>query len=146
MKTRPTKASADLQALLKDAESQGERSRACVSALAQVDDNERSWAENFAKPMIAKRHQVDSGDTTVSDLQIFYLQHDPASWINKSTAILDQANQAVHKALGRFERFVRLGHDVEHAASTTVGTLFAVLLGASSLPNGEIDQGSASTT
>ena len=41
--------------------------------------------------MMAKRHQVDAGDATVSDLQIYYLQHDPASWINKSSAVLDEA-------------------------------------------------------
>ncbi len=68
------------------------------TALSQVDDNERGWAENFAKELIAKRHSVDSGDATVSDLQIFYLQHDPASWTSRSSTILDQANQAVRKA------------------------------------------------
>ena len=68
------------------------------SALSQVEENERGWADNFAKEMIAKRHSVDSGDTTVSDLQIFYLQHDPVSWINRSTTILAGASQAVHKA------------------------------------------------
>jgi methyl-accepting chemotaxis protein len=68
------------------------------SALSQVEENERGWADNFAKEMIAKRHSVDSGDTTVSDLQIFYLQHDPVSWINRSTTILAGASQAVRKA------------------------------------------------
>jgi len=42
----------------------------------QVESTEASWADNFAKPC-AKRHQVDSGDATVSDLQIFYLQKIP---------------------------------------------------------------------
>ena len=31
-------------------------------------------------------------------MQIFYLQQDPTVWVNKSTGILDQANQAVRKA------------------------------------------------
>src|SRR4029077_7522063 len=44
------------------------------NALREVESTETSWADNFAKPLIAKRHQVDSGDATVSDLQIFYLQ------------------------------------------------------------------------
>src|SRR5215469_10961475 len=43
------------------------------TALIQVEGTEASWADNFAKPLLAKRHQVDSGDATVSDLQIFYL-------------------------------------------------------------------------
>src|SRR5271170_2145856 len=37
------------------------------NALNQVEENERNWSENFAKEMIAKRHQVDAGDATVSD-------------------------------------------------------------------------------
>jgi methyl-accepting chemotaxis protein len=87
----------ELQDLLKTAEARA-NDAGLRSALSQVEENERSWADNFAKEMIAKRHSVDSGDTTVSDLQIFYLQHDPASWINRSAAILDEASQSVHKA------------------------------------------------
>ena len=87
----------ELQDLLKQGEAKANDAN-LRSALTQVEDNERGWAENFAKEMIAKRHSVDSGDATVSDLQIFYLQHDPASWVNRSTSVLDQASQAVHKA------------------------------------------------
>src|SRR5215470_4725012 len=57
------------------------------SALIQVDSTQANWADNFAKPLLAKRHQVDSGDATVSDLQIFYLQKDPASWLAKSSVV-----------------------------------------------------------
>jgi methyl-accepting chemotaxis protein len=67
------------------------------TALIQVEGTEASWADNFAKPLLAKRHQVDSGDATVSDLQIFYLQKDPASWLAKSAAVLDQANTDIGK-------------------------------------------------
>src|SRR5499427_10721248 len=67
-------------------------------ALIQVESNEASWADNFAKPLLAKRHQVDSGDATVSDLQIFYLQKDPASWLTKSSAVLDQTAADIRKA------------------------------------------------
>ena len=38
-----------------------------------IESNQQSWEEEFAKPLIAKRHQVDAGQTTVSDLQIVYL-------------------------------------------------------------------------
>jgi len=64
-------------------------SEAVRTALIQVESTEASWADNFAKPLIAKRHQVDSGDATVSDLQIFYLQKDPSSWLTKSSVVLD---------------------------------------------------------
>ena len=66
--------------------------------LLQAETSEGSWAENFAKPLLAKRHQVDSGDATVSDLQIFYLQKDPASWLNKSSDVLDHARDEIRKA------------------------------------------------
>jgi methyl-accepting chemotaxis protein len=69
------------------------------TALIQVESTESSWTDNFAKPLLAKRHQVDSGDATVSDLQIFYLQKDPASWLTKSATVLDQANTDISKAL-----------------------------------------------
>jgi methyl-accepting chemotaxis protein len=98
------------------------------SALAQVEQVERDWTENFAKQMIAKRHQVDAGDATVSDMQIYYLQHDPSSWTNKSSAVLDDANNAVRKSL-------KDSSDSAASATTwstlitTVGTLLAILLG-----------------
>ena len=68
------------------------------TALIQVESTEASWADNFAKPLLAKRHQVDSGDATVSDLQIFYLQKDPASWLTKSSVVLDEAMKKIKKA------------------------------------------------
>jgi methyl-accepting chemotaxis protein len=68
------------------------------TALLQVEENERDWAENFAKPMVSKRQQVDSGDATVSDLQVYYLQHDPSSWMNKSAGLLANATHDVTKA------------------------------------------------
>jgi len=52
-------------------------SEAVRTALIQVESTEANWADNFAKPLIAKRHQVDSGDATVSDLQIFTCRRIP---------------------------------------------------------------------
>src|ERR1700689_635434 len=117
----------DLLALLKDAQAKS-LDTGMRAALAQVGDAEASWAENFAKPMIAKRHQVDAGDATVSDLQIYYLQHDPASWINKSTAILDQADQSVRRAQ-EDSNASSASATMVSAIITTLGTLFAVALG-----------------
>ena len=98
------------------------------TALIQVETTETSWADNFAKPLLAKRHQVDSGDSTVSDLQIFYLQKDPASWLTKSSAVLDQtkddikkAHQETNNSAERASRWVNI--------LTTLGTLAALLVG-----------------
>ena len=66
---RTNKGVAQLFEQLKESESKAADSN-LRNALTQVDEAEHNWFENFAKPMIAKRHQVDSGDTTVSDLQI----------------------------------------------------------------------------
>jgi len=90
------------------------------TALIQVESTEASWADNFAKPLLAKRHQVDSGDATVSDLQIFYLQKDPASWLNKSSAVLDQANTDISKALTESQAL---------ASRASLISVFIVLLG-----------------
>jgi len=87
----------DISDLIKRGESNA-NSEAVRTALIQVESTEASWADNFAKPLIAKRHQVDSGDATVSDLQIFYLQKDPSSWLAKSSVVLDQSNIEISKS------------------------------------------------
>ena len=97
-------------------------------ALIQVESNEASWADNFSKPLLAKRHQVDSGDATVSDLQIFYLQKDPASWLAKSSTILDQSKEEIKKSADQSSKSA----DNARFASmivTTLGTLAAILAG-----------------
>src|SRR6202043_2630479 len=83
--------------IMKRGESQAGSDLLRVS-LIQVEGTEASWADNFAKPLLAKRHQVDAGDATVSDLQIFYLQKDPSSWLTKSSIVLDQSNVDITKA------------------------------------------------
>ena len=106
--------------MLKRAQSQTSNESLRV-ALIQVESTQVSWVDNFAKPLLAKRHQVDSGDATVSDLQIFYLQKDPASWLTKSSTVLDQIREETTKSA-----------DFARNASTlvtTLGTLFAILFG-----------------
>src|SRR5215467_2126560 len=91
------------------------------TALIQVESTETSWSDNFAKPLLAKRHQVDSGDATVSDLQIFYLQKDPASWLTKSSSVLDQSSSDT-------ARFAETARTVSFYV-TTLGTLLAIIFG-----------------
>src|SRR5271155_3162406 len=47
----------DLSTMLKESQSRVSDQN-LRSALSSVDENEQSWFENFAKQMIAKRHQV----------------------------------------------------------------------------------------
>jgi methyl-accepting chemotaxis protein len=103
-------------------------SEAVHTALIQVESTEASWADNFAKPLIAKRHQVDSGDATVSDLQIFYLQKDPSSWLTKSSVVLDQSNADITKFLEETTKSAGRWSSVS-TWITTGGTFFALAAG-----------------
>jgi methyl-accepting chemotaxis protein len=98
------------------------------TALIQVEGTEASWSDNFAKPLLAKRHQVDSGDATVSDLQIFYLQKDPASWLAKSSAVLDQAGSDMSKALAESQVAASRASSISGAIAI-LGTLVAIGFG-----------------
>src|SRR6266568_3548250 len=118
----------DMADLIKRGEAQA-GSEAVHTALVQVESTEASWADNFAKPLIAKRHQVDSGDATVSDLQIFYLQKDPSSWLTKSSVVLDQSNTDITKFLQDSTNSANRATAFS-AVATILGTLIALALGA----------------
>src|SRR5271154_5869112 len=111
----------DINELVKRGESQA-GSDVLKTALIQVESTEASWADNFAKPLLAKRHQVDSGDATVSDLQIFYLQKDPNSWLTKSAQVLDQANADISRS-----------RDESQAAAQSAGYISFIIIIAGTL-------------
>src|ERR1700681_2699594 len=67
------------------------------TALAKVQQLEQAWGKEFAQPMIEKRKDVDSGNATVAELQIYYLQKDASSWVKNSTDALDVADGENHK-------------------------------------------------
>jgi len=98
------------------------------SALEKVRDAEQAWNSSFAASMVGKRKDVDAGNSTVAELQIFYLQQNPTEWLRKSADPLDEAKQAT--AVTREAQ-----HSFNETASTVtlvvsiVGTLIAVLLG-----------------
>src|SRR6202790_1322906 len=122
-----TKGLMDISDQIKRGESQAS-SEAVRTALIQVDSTEASWADNFAKPLLAKRHQVDAGDATVSDLQIFYLQKDPSSWLTKSSVVLDHTNDDIGRSLDETSKSANMASNASTYA-TLGGTLFAMLLG-----------------
>jgi Methyl-accepting chemotaxis protein len=121
------KGTTDLADSLKRGESQAS-SDLLRTALIQVESTEASWSDNFAKPLLAKRHQVDSGDATVSDLQIFYLQKDPASWLTKSSGVLDQTTTEIAKAFDETAKTASRA-SAWRMGATTLGTLLAILSG-----------------
>jgi methyl-accepting chemotaxis protein len=122
-----TKGLNDITDLIKRGESNA-ASEAVHTELIQVESTEASWADNFAKPLIAKRHQVDSGDATVSDLQIFYLQKDPSSWLTKSSVVLDQAKADITKFRDETEKSADRASGISTWV-TGLGTFIALLAG-----------------
>ncbi len=69
------------------------------TSLERVQQFEQIWSSEFANPLVEKRRQVDSGNATVAELQIFYLQKDPNSWVSRSSDVLDQVDQLNLKLL-----------------------------------------------
>ena len=69
------------------------------TSLTKVQQLEQSWGKEFAQPLIEKRKDVDSGNATVAELQIYYLQKDASSWVKNSTDALDVADGENHKLL-----------------------------------------------
>ncbi len=118
----------DVADIIKHGESNATNNDLLHTSLIQVESTEASWADNFAKPLLAKRHQVDSGDATVSDLQIFYLQKDPTSWLVKSSSVLDQASTEIAKSLDETSKSAARASTLS-TTLTTGGTFLALVWG-----------------
>ena len=71
------------------------------TSLEKVQGLEQGWNSDFANPLVDKRRAVDSGNATVAELQIFYLQKDPNSWVTRSSDVLDDVDRENRKAAGR---------------------------------------------
>lgn len=114
----------ELQSAQKLATSEEQR-----SAISTVQKNEDGWVTEFADPMLQKRKQVDSGNATVADLQIYYLQKDANTWLKTSIDALDIADHDAHQTLQERE-------DADKSAASWtlviagIATLVAVILGA----------------
>jgi methyl-accepting chemotaxis protein len=96
--------------------------------LAKVQDMEQAWGSDFANPLVEKRRAVDSGNATVAELQIFYLQKDPNAWVSRSSQVLDEVDRENRKLLEERR------HSDELAATGTIllaviSSLFALGLG-----------------
>src|SRR5579863_6733517 len=98
------------------------------NALGKVQQLEQAWGKEFSQPLIDKRKDVDSGNATVAELQIYYLQKDASSWVKNSTDALDVADGENRKLVDD-----RSASDGKAATATVVisflGTLVALGLG-----------------
>ena len=93
------------------------------NALAKVEQLEQAWGKEFAQPLIDKRKDVDSGNATVAELQIYYLQKDASSWVRNSTDSLDVADGENRKLVDE-----RRQSDETAATATIVISLLSTLL------------------
>ena len=93
-----------------------------------IASNQQSWQEEFAKPLISKRHQVDAGSTTVSDLQIFYLQHLTNDTVDRSVTSMDEAERDIQKALDKSEASANTSGMISTVV-LTLGTILGTLIG-----------------
>jgi methyl-accepting chemotaxis protein len=69
------------------------------TSLAKAEQLEQAWGKEFAQPLIDKRKDVDSGNATVAELQIYYLQKDASSWVKNLNEAIDAADSENHKLL-----------------------------------------------
>jgi methyl-accepting chemotaxis protein len=93
------------------------------AALAKVQASEQNWGRDFGAPLIEKRRDVDSGNATVAELQIFYLQKDASSWVKAATDSLEVADLENTKVLE-----TRRKSDETAATATIVIALISTLL------------------
>ena len=94
-----------------------------TAALERVLDAEKEWHTNFADPLIQKRKQVDSGNATVAELQIYYLQQNPTEWLKRSTDPLMVAEQTTANQLVAQQK----SDDSASKYTLAVSILFALL-------------------
>ena len=98
------------------------------SALERVEQLEQAWATEFAVPLVDKRKQVDEGNVTVAELQIFYLQKDASSWVKNSTEALDVADRDAKRNLEERRKSDETATTATIAAAL-VSTLIALGIG-----------------
>src|ERR1700693_841923 len=96
------------------------------AALDKVGQLEQAWGKEFAQPLIDKRKDVDSGNATVAELQIYYLQKDASSWVKNSTDALDIADGENRKLVEE-----RRKSDETAATATIIISLLSTLLAVS---------------
>jgi methyl-accepting chemotaxis protein len=93
------------------------------TSLQKLQQQEQSWSHEFAQPLVDKRKEVDAGNATVAELQIFYLQKDASSWVKTSMEFLDAADQENKKLLDD-----RRKSDETSSTATIVIALLSTLL------------------
>src|ERR1700747_2402044 len=93
------------------------------NALTKVEQLEQAWGKEFAHPLIDKRKDVDSGNATVAELQIYYLQKDASSWVKNMNDAIDVADGENRKLVEE-----RRKSDETAATATIIVSLLSTML------------------
>jgi methyl-accepting chemotaxis protein len=107
------------------AATQDEQLRGMYDAIGSI---QQSWEDEFARPLIAKRHEVDAGKTTVSDLQIVYLEHSTNNWVERIVGAMDESEREIKKGLEKSEASVNLAAMISTVV-LSLGTIVGALIG-----------------
>ncbi len=121
------KQESDLMDYLAKAEANTD-SEALRNTLSDVGATEEDWNQNFAQPLIDKRHQVDAGNATVADLQIFYLGKGAGKWVGKSVKELEDTRNQLQHALDDANNSAKRASWISTIGSS-IGMVIAILLG-----------------
>ena len=96
--------------------------------LNRVLSSEQNWARDFAEPLVQKRKDVDSGNATVAELQIFYLQKDAAAWVKTATDLLDKVDLEIENILTERRKSDEFAGTITTVVSI-LSTLAALIVG-----------------
>src|SRR5579863_3699971 len=105
------------------ATTQDEQLRTMYDSIGSI---QQSWEDEFARPLIAKRHDVDAGKTTVSHLQIVYLEHSTNNWVERIVAAMDESEREIKKGLEKSEASVNLAAMISNVV-LSLGTIVGAL-------------------
>ena len=82
-------------------------------SLQRVLDTERKWKTEFVDPLVEKRKQVDAGNITVDQLNVFYFNLNP-------DVRLKQSQEPVNDAMAAIKRVVDSQESNRQSAANTV--------------------------
>ncbi|HLJ26010.1 MAG TPA: methyl-accepting chemotaxis protein [Candidatus Angelobacter sp.] len=108
----------------------GENAARARALLDQVRKVEESWLSDFANPLMDKRRKVDSGSSTVAELQIAYLQAEPNSWLDKEVGPLNDLDGMIRSMMDKSQTSDRTA-SITTMLVTVIGFLLVLVLGGS---------------
>ena len=95
--TGPNNLDSKLDKAIKNATDNDEKDIA--AGLRDLKEAEKNFNSNFTEPLLEKRKQVDSGNATASDLQVYYITKEAEGLSDRSMVPLKNTQDAIKKTL-----------------------------------------------